>query len=250
MYRFFVEQEQLKESPLRIEGEDYRHIHQVLRMKPGEEVLISDGGEQEYLCVILEYDTEQSCVYLKITDVFRNFRELPAEIILFQGYPKGDKLETIVQKAVELGATEVVPVMMKRCVVKLDDKRRTKKVERLNAIALSAAKQSKRGCVPVVKSIMCMEEAVCYAKECDYLILPYENEEGMDYAREVIANARGKKRIGIFIGPEGGFEPEEVAMLKKAGSLSITLGHRILRTETAGMTVLSLLMFLLEQDEK
>lgn len=249
MYRFFVKASDLEQSPVVIAGDDYNHIHNVLRLKKREEILLCDNGEKEYLCSILGYDTEEGKVLLDIVDVFGNARELPSKITLFQGYPKGDKMETIIQKAVELGAFEIVPVMMKRCVVKLDDKKASKKIERLNSIALSAAKQSKRGCIPEVLSVKTMKEAVEYAKEMDYILLPYENAEGMKSSKQMIKNAVGKKKIGIFIGPEGGFEPSEVELIESIGGKTVSLGHRILRTETAGMTVLSLLMFLLEQDE-
>ena len=248
MYRFFVKQSQLNNSPIVITGEDYNHMHNVLRLKKGEEVLISAGGEKEYLCVIIGYNTEEESVLLDIADVFANARELPAKITLFQGYPKGDKLETIVQKAVELGVFEVVPVSMKRCVVKLDEKKAAKKLERLNAISLSAAKQSKRGLVPEVTRVMSLKEACEYAKEMDYVLLPYENAEGMEASRHLIKEAKDKKRIGIFIGPEGGFEASEVEMIESIGGNVLSLGHRILRTETAGMTILSLLMFMLEEE--
>lgn len=248
MYRFFVTPHQLNCDPILIDGEDYNHIHNVLRMKIGEEVLLCDEGEKEYLCKITAYHSDSSSVELQIVDVFGNARELSANITLFQGYPKGDKLEQIIQKAVELGVYEIVPVMMKRCVVKLDEKKASKKVERFNHIALSAAKQSKRGIIPKVKDVMNLDEAVEYAKSLDYVILPYENADGMDLARQVIKQAAEKKNIGIFIGPEGGFEPSEVERIVEAGGKTISLGHRILRTETAGLVVLSLLMFQLEED--
>lgn len=248
MYRFFIDSEQLNNDIVYLSGEDYNHIHNVLRMKQGEEVLLCDGGDKEYLCTISAYDMETERVLLDITDVFGNARELPSQITLFQGYPKGDKIETIIQKAVELGVYEIVPVMMKRCVVKLDDKKAHKKVERFNAISLSAAKQSKRGIVPEVKDVMTMKQALEYATDMDLILLPYENAEGMEYSKQVLANIQPGQRIGIFIGPEGGFEPREVDQIEQLGGKTISLGHRILRTETAGMTILSLLMFHLESD--
>ncbi len=248
MYRFFVSAEQLKEETVCVAGEDYNHIRNVLRMKKGEEVLLCDGGEKEYLCEIVEYDADNESVRLKIRDVFGNARELPARITLFQGYPKGDKMETIIQKAVELGVYEVVPVMMKRCVVKLDEKKAQKKVERFNAISLSAAKQSKRGRIPEVREVMRFSDACNYAKEMDMILLPYENAQGMEFARQMIRESVGKEHIGIFIGPEGGFDTSEVEQIESIGGKTISLGHRILRTETAGMTIVSLLMFALEKD--
>lgn len=250
MHRFFVKQNQLNDTPIVIIGQDYNHMKNVLRLKRGEEILLCDGGDKEYLCVITDYNTEKEEVLLEITDIFANARELPAKITLFQGYPKGDKLENIVQKAVELGVFEIIPVKMKRCVVRLDEKKAEKKVERLNAISLSARKQSKRGIVPQVLPVMSMEQACRYAESMDYILLPYENAEGMDWAKNTIKEACGKKHIGVFIGPEGGFEQSEVMMIEKIGGNSFSLGHRILRTETAGITVLSLLMFLLDRDSE
>lgn len=247
MYRFFVSPEQLLQEPIRISGEDYNHIHNVLRMKTGEEVLVTDQGEKEYLCEIADYDADAQAVLLRVVDVFGNNRELPARIVLFQGYPKGDKMEQIVQKAVELGVAEIVPVMMKRCVVKLDEKKAAKKIERLNGVALSAAKQSKRGRIPEVKPAMNVEQAIQYAQSLDSIIVPYESAEGMEYSKKVIDEITDGRSIGIFIGPEGGFEPSEIEKIEAVGGKVISLGHRILRTETAGMVVLSLLMFGLEE---
>lgn len=282
MYRFFIDHEQLNNDYIEITGDDYNHIRNVLRMKIGEKVLLSDGSDKEYEAVITEYcendantvniplhsgknnlhnsknnsdnkdidkknNYASSVVRLKITDVFGNNRELPSKIILFQGYPKGDKMEQIVQKAVELGAYEIVPVMMHRCVVKLDDKKSAKKVERLNSIAESAAKQSKRGIIPKVREVMNLEQSLEYAKGLECVIIPYESAEGMEYSRKVLAESAGKGSIGIFIGPEGGFETSEIEKLKGIGGNIISLGHRILRTETAGMTVLSILMWLMER---
>ncbi len=247
MNQFFMNREDILKSPLRIQGEDYNHIRNVLRLKCGEEILLADGEGKEYLCRITDYPAEEESVELKIVDILGSTAELPAKITLFQGYPKGDKMETVVQKAVELGAYEIVPVMMKRSVVKLDAKKASKKVDRLNAIALSAAKQSKRGIVPQVRSVMTFDEAVAYASVMDYVLLPYEQAEGMEYSRQALRESIGKEKIAVFIGPEGGFDPSEVAKIEQIGGRTISLGHRILRTETAGLTILSLLMFLLDE---
>ncbi|MDE5863479.1 MAG: 16S rRNA (uracil(1498)-N(3))-methyltransferase [Lachnospiraceae bacterium] len=248
MHHLFVQAEQLYTDYVHITGEDYHHIRNVLRMRPGEKVMVCVGDDREYECSIVGFDMEAECVILQVEDVFGSARELPAKITLFQGYPKKDKLEMIVQKAVELGVSEIVPVMMKRCVVKLDERKSAQRVERLNSIALGAAKQSKRGRIPEVTKIMSMAEACEYATQMDYVIVPYENAEGMVYAKEIIRQAADKKHIGVFIGPEGGFEASEVNQIEAVGGKTISLGHRILRTETAGLTILSLLMFLLERD--
>ncbi len=250
MYHFFIDSRQLENDYIEITGDDYNHIRNVLRMKTGEKVLLSDGSDREYEACIVEYEdntNEGSCVRLKITDVFGNARELSSRITLFQGYPKGDKMELIVQKAVELGAYEIVPVMMNRCVVKLDDKKASKKVERLNSIAESAAKQSKRAIIPKVCNVMNMEQALEYAKALEYVIIPYECADNMEYSRKLLEEAADTTSVGIFIGPEGGFETSEIEKLQLIGGKEITLGHRILRTETAGMAVLSILMWLMEK---
>ena len=164
--------------------------------------------------------------------------------------PKSDKMEFIIQKAVELGAAGIVPVMMKRTVVKLEDKKKDKKRERYQMIAESAAKQSGRGIIPEVTGFMSFREALQYAGKFDLLIVQYESADGIAYAREIIAQASNLPdgaNIGIFIGPEGGFAKEEIDVAKEAGAKIITLGNRILRTETAGLAVLSILMFQMEQ---
>lgn len=245
MYRFFMEDGIGSGSEIRISGSDYNHIKNVLRMKKGEEVLISDGKDREYLCAIAEFTEEE--VVLDIVDIMGTSRELPTKITLFQGLPKGDKMEQIIQKTVELGVTEIVPVAMKRCVVKLDAKKAGKKVERWNGIALSAAKQSKRGIIPEVKDVVSYQEAVKMASSMDGFLVPYENAEGIEGARKLVASMKGKKSIAVFIGPEGGFEDSEIELALDNGASTLTLGKRILRTETAGMTMLSILMFELEE---
>ena len=245
MYRFFVEDNIFSGNDIRISGSDYNHIKNVLRMKKGEEVLISDGNDREYLCSICEYTEDE--VILNIEDIMGTGRELSAKITLFQGLPKGDKMEQIIQKTVELGVSEIVPVAMKRCVVKLDDKKAGKKIERWNGIALSAAKQSKRGIIPEVKEVMTFKEALKMASDMDACLVPYENAEGIEGARKLVDSMKDKKSIGIFIGPEGGFDESEIELALENGAKTLTLGRRILRTETAGMTMLSILMFALEE---
>lgn len=246
MYRFFAEPEACMGKYIRITGEDRNHIRNVLRLKQGEQIAVSNGRNREYICEIMEFtDTE---VVTQIIDVLGSHAELPLEITLYQGYPKGDKLEWIIQKAVELGAVRIVPVLTKRSVVKLDEKKATRKVERYNAIALSAAKQSKRSVIPVVEPVMSFSQALADAQHLEATLIPYEDAEGIAHSRAVIHGLAGKKSLGIFIGPEGGFEKQEVEAAKAIGAECITLGHRILRTETAGMTMLSILMFELEED--
>lgn len=246
MYRFFVEPSQIGEKEIRICGSDVNHIKNVLRMKQGEEILISSGENLEYTCYIQEMQEEE--VIAHIMYVQEAGYELPSRIFLFQGLPKGDKMELIIQKAVELGIHQIVPVASRRSVVKLDKKKEEKKIVRWQAIAESAAKQSKRMYVPQVAGVMSFGEAVQYAGKLDVVLMPYELAKGMKETKEIIRGIQKGQSVGIFIGPEGGFEEEEVRQaVSLAGARPITLGKRILRTETAGLTVLSILMFELEE---
>ena len=245
MYHFFVPEGPDEAGQIHITGSDVHHIRSVLRMKPGEQVVISDGRDKDYYCKITELNPGEITVQvLKETEA----AELPARLILYQGLPKGEKMELIIQKTVELGVTRIVPVMTKRTVVKLDDKKAKKKTERYNMIAESAAKQSGRGMIPEVTMPVSFAEAVSMAEKLDMNIIPYEEAEGVEYSRNIIKSIKGKKSLGIFIGPEGGFAREEVEKALDAGASAITLGHRILRTETAGMAVISIIMFELEED--
>lgn len=246
MYRFFVKKWQMTEGEVRISGGDYNHMRHVLRMRPGEQVLISTGDEWEYTCSIERYEDDEAV--LRVVDAQKPGKELPSRIYLFQCLPKNDKMETVIQKAVELGAYEVIPVASKRCVVKLDARRGAQKGARWNNIAESAAKQSKRMIVPQVRDIMSFGDALARAKEMDVRLLPYENAEGMNGTRKILSGIEPGQSVAVLIGPEGGFEESEVKQAEDAGFHVITLGKRILRTETAGMTVLSILMYLLETD--
>jgi 16S rRNA (uracil1498-N3)-methyltransferase len=244
MQHFFVTPDQVSGQKIYIEGSDVNHMKNVLRMKVGEEVEISDGNNHRYLCSIESFETES--IVLEIEEELNVDTELPSKIYLFQGLPKSDKMELIIQKAVELGVYEVIPVVTKRAVVKLDAKKADKKVSRWNEIAKSAAKQSGRGLVPEVASVVDYKTALKHAKELDVVLIPYELAEGMEATRKVIEAIRPGQSIGIFIGPEGGFEKEEVLLALEEGAKEITLGKRILRTETAGLTTLSILMYHLE----
>lgn len=245
MYQFFVEPSQIQEKKIIITGSDVNHIKNVLRMKVGEEIAVSNGVDgREYRCGIEAFAQDQVICSLRF--IREEGVELPSKIYLFQGLPKADKMELIVQKAVELGVFEVIPVAVKRCVVKLDEKKAAAKVSRWQGIAEAAAKQSKRGVVPVVKEPMTMQEAAAYAQEMDVRLIPYELAGDMAHTRQLIEAIEPGKSVAVFIGPEGGFEESEVALALDAGIEPITLGRRILRTETAGLTVLSWLMYHLE----
>lgn len=248
MFQFFITPDQIRENDIIISNEqDVNHIRNVLRMRRGQHIsLCCQENSKEYICVIEEIASD--VIRASIEDINGESRELPVRITLFQGLPKSDKMELIIQKAVELGASEIVPVASKRAVVKLDEKKAAKKVMRWNEIAKSAAKQSKRSLIPTVHSVMNFKEALEYGQSMDMMLIPYEDAKGVGHSREVVASVKGKKSVGIYIGPEGGFQMEEVEAAAAAGAHPITLGHRILRTETAGMAVLSILMFMLEED--
>lgn len=247
MYQFFVNDEQINNNTVTILGPDVNHIKNVLRMKRGEEINVSNGHDgREYRCGILEYTNDS--VICELRFIKEDSHELPNKVFLFQGLPKGDKMESIIQKNVELGVFEIIPVKMRRCVMKIDEKKVPQKIARWQEIAVAAAKQSKRGIIPKITNPMTVKEALIYAKEhCDIKLLPYEMAEGMEYSRKLVGGIKDTDSVAIFIGPEGGFDPEEVAVSKEAGFSEITLGKRILRTETAGMFVMSVLSFLFEK---
>lgn len=245
MYQFFVEPSQIQDKKVIITGSDVNHMKNVLRMKPGEEIAVKNGVDgKEYRCGIEEFAQDQVICSLRF--VREEGVELPSKIYLFQGMPKADKMELIIQKAVELGAFEIIPVAAKRCVVKLDEKKAQAKVNRWQGIAQAAAKQCKRGIIPAVRKPMTMKEAVTYAREMDIKLIPYELAEDMAHTKKIIEAIRPGESVAVFIGPEGGFEESEVAEALTAGIEPVTLGKRILRTETAGLTVLSWLMYHLE----
>ena len=247
MYQFFVEPNQinLQDKKVIILGSDVKHIKNVLRMKTGEELSVSNGQDgREYRCGIVELSEE--CVICELRFIKEDNVELPSGIYLFQGLPKSDKMEWIIQKAVELGVREVIPVATKRCVVKLDEKKAASKTARWQGIAEAAAKQSKRGIVPTVSNVMGFREAIQKASDMDVRLIPYELAEGMERTREIFEALQPGQDVAIFIGPEGGFEESEIQYARENGVEPITLGKRILRTETAGMTVLAWLGYILE----
>lgn len=244
MYHFFVTPAQIADGYAVITGQDVNHIRNVLRMKPGEQVGIRDGISRNYICELETIGAEE--IRARIMSADEDSSELPARLYLFQGLPKGDKMEFIIQKAVELGAYQIIPVSTRRAVVKLDKKKEESKVKRWNAIAESAAKQSGRMVIPEVTGVMTLKEAFAYAGEFDKNLIPYELAEGIAETKEILSGIGPGMQVGIFIGPEGGFDVEEVEQAAAAGVRPITLGRRILRTETAGMTALSILMFQLE----
>ena len=245
MYHFFVEEEQVNGENAYISGSDVNHIVNVLRMKIGEELLISVTGDWDYLCKIEEIENYR--VNLKVLESMEQ-RELPIKLTLLQGIPKSDKLEMIIQKAIELGVSEIIPVKTNRVVVRIDEKKTQAKVNRWNAIAESAAKQSKRSIIPKVLKPQTLDNALEIVKDYGVKLLPYENADGIKKTKDILNSLDGKNNIAVFIGPEGGFEEAEVKKSTDSGFEVITLGKRILRTETAGLALLSNIMIRLEDE--
>ena len=245
MHRFFVEPSQIGEKEIVITGPDVNHIRNVLRMRAGEELLAADGQGSEYRCILREL--QDSEIRAEICRKLSGSAELPSRITLFQGLPKSDKMDLIIQKCVELGVFRIVPVTTKRTVVKLDAKKEESRRKRWTAVSESAAKQSGRGIIPEISGVRGFKEAVEEAGELDVCLIPYEKAENMARTREILSGISAGASIGVFIGPEGGFEEEEVREAMEAGARPITLGRRILRTETAGMAVLAMLGYLLEE---
>lgn len=244
MQQFFTDPSRIKDHQIIIQGTDVNHMKNVLRIKPGEDIRVSDGCGKTYLCCVNRY--EEACA---VVDIFRELdadTELPSRLYLFQGLPKGDKMDWIVQKAVELGVYSVIPFEAKRSVVRLDAKKAAKKQSRWQAIAKGAAEQSGRGRIPEISCPVSFAGALEMAKDMDIVLIPYELEEGMDRTAGAVESIRPGQSVGIFIGPEGGFEESEVELAGRAGAVPVSLGRRILRTETAGLAVLSILMYHLE----
>lgn len=245
MYHFFVEEKQVNGENAYISGSDVNHIVNVLRMKIGEELLISVKGDWDYLCKIEEIENDR--VNLKVLESMEQ-RELPIKLTLLQGIPKSDKLEMIIQKAIELGVSEIIPVKTNRVVVRIDEKKTQAKVNRWNAIAESAAKQSKRSIIPKVLKPQTIDNALEIVKDYGVKLLPYENADGIKKTKDILNSLDSKNNIAVFIGPEGGFEEDEVKKSTDSGFEVITLGKRILRTETAGLALLSNIMIRLEEE--
>lgn len=246
MHRFFVEDPKGDREHITITGGDVNHIKNVLRMNVGEKLCIVNGQDnREYLCEITSLFPD--AVETKVCEVREADQELESRITLFQGLPKSDKMELIIQKAVELGVYEIVPMQTDRAVVKLDAKKEQNKQKRWSQIAESAAKQSGRLRIPQITRVMSMKEALAYAKQMDVKLIPYELAEGMDQTRALLGSIRPGQSVAVFIGPEGGFERSEVEKAQGIGAQPITLGKRILRTETAGLVTLAMLVYNLER---
>ena len=245
MHNFFVDENKRQGDVYYITDADFNHIKNVLRMKQGDIFLVSSASKSD-LCVLDSFTEE--AVIAKITEENYQDTSLPVKLYLFQGLPKSDKMELVIQKAVELGAEGVIPVEMNRCVVKIDDKKKKSKVQRWQAISESAAKQSKRTIIPEVYDVLSYKQAMEKAKEMDVFIVPYENKDGMKATKNALSEIKKGMSVGILIGPEGGFDEKEIEIAESVGGLTVSLGKRILRTETAAITALSMCMLYAEMN--
>lgn len=239
MYNFFVNENQKLNDKYVITGTDFNHIKNVLRMTVGDTFLVSENGVSN-LCEIEDFIEDS--VVVKIIEENYNDTNLPIKIYLFQGLPKGDKMEFIIQKTVELGVEGIIPVEMNRCVVKLDDKKKKSKVSRWQTISESAAKQSKRNTIPEIYDVLTYKQAMKKAKEMDLFLVPYESKNGMEDTKTALSEIKSGMSVGILIGPEGGFDEKEVELAFENGGKVVSLGKRILRTETAAITSVSMCM--------
>ena len=241
MARFFAAAEQKTDDLITIGGNDFRHLHAVLRMKEGDELTVTVDGVGVFACRIESFETDRAI--LRVLSEVQESHEASVRVTLFQGLPKGDKLEQVIEKSVELGVYEVVPVLMKRSVVKPDEKKEAVRTARRQKIAEAAAKQSLRDVIPEVKPLMSFDEALAYAKTLDVILVPYEAADNMEETLGILRSVPDGASKGVFIGPEGGFSGEEIEKVLSAGAKVITLGKRILRTETAGPALLAVLLF-------
>ena len=245
MPKFFVKDNQIKNNIIEIENEDVNHIKNVLRMKKDDilQIGVVPKGEN-YKAKIISLD--KNCVECEITEKIEETTESNVSITIFQGVPKFEKMELIIQKNTEIGAKKIVPVMMERTVVKLNSKDMSKKIERWNKIAEIAAKQSGRDIIPVVSSIIKVNEIP--ENEFDAVFVAYENEKENTLKNELLKlkDKKEKYNIAIIIGPEGGISENEIAIFKEKGYKLISLGKRILRTETAGFVMTSNILYELE----
>lgn len=240
MPKYFTEPENIKDGFIEVFSDEAKHILNVMRMEIGDTLTICDGQSNDYLCRICE--TGKNCLKAKIEETTKSESEPKTKITLYQGLPKSDKMELIIQKCVEIGVCRIVPVITERAVVKIEKgAKEDKKTERWQKIAESAAKQSGRGIIPAVERPMKFKDAIEEAVKNGEAIIPYENEKDRGL-KEFVKNSKAEN-IGIFIGPEGGFDTKEIEFAVENGVMSVTLGKRILRTETAGIVTSAIVLY-------
>ncbi|MDO4280343.1 MAG: 16S rRNA (uracil(1498)-N(3))-methyltransferase [Peptococcaceae bacterium] len=230
-------------APFELTKKDYQHLF-VLRLAAGEHFTLADGCGRVHLCEVVE--ASKNALTVRCLETHAADTELACQLVLLQGLPKRDKLELIIQKSVELGAAAIVPVKMARSNVKIDEKKADRKAERLHEIAKSAASQSKRGVIPAVRDVQTLRAALDAVQDADIKLICYEDETARGHLEGILPDLSSAKKIALLVGPEGGITPEEWQLARDAGFVSVSLGKRILRTETAGLALLSYLMLHLE----
>ena len=249
MPKFFVTDKCIKNNEIKIIGKDVNHIKNVLRKKIGDKITIcNEDNLNDYLCEIVKL--EEDAIKCNIIEKLETNSESNVKVTIFQGLPKADKMELIIQKSVELGVYDITPVEMKRCVVKLTDKDRRKKLERWQKISEVAAKQSGRNRIPKINDIISIKNICNLCQKYDIVIVAYENEKENKLKNELEKlkkNLKEDLKIAVLIGPEGGIDKEEIVLLKESGSKIVTLGDRILRTETVALNILSIIMYEFEK---
>ncbi len=245
MPKFFVRDDQINDNKVDIVGEDVNHISNVLRMKVGDEFQVCNSDTTEnYNVEIKSFEKEK--IICSIINKMKSEAESDINLKIFQGIPKSDKMELIIQKSTELGIKELIPVDMERCVSKISGKDEKKKIDRWQKISEVAAKQSGRDMIPKIHNVIKINDIVKVISDFDMMIVPYEKAEGdsfKDAIEEIKEYDKSNINIGIVIGPEGGFEPSEIEQLKEAGAKIVTLGKRILRTETVALAMSSVIMY-------
>ena len=249
MPKFFVSDEQINEAlgEIKITGTDVNHLKNVLRVKNGDKVEICNlCNQQNYNCQIKEINREY--INTKILEKMSEIAETNVKVTIFQGIPKAEKMEWVIQKAVELGVYDIVPVEMKRCVVKLKEKDVDKKLQRWQKISEVAAKQCGRNLIPKIHPVITSKDIANQINQYDVILVAYEDEKHITLKQELLKlKQKDDIKIGIIIGPEGGLESKDVEMWREKGAKIITLGRRILRTETVALQCLSIIMYELEK---
>lgn len=246
MPKFFVAENQIENNKITIIGNDVNHIKNVLRQRSGDKIVLCDTSEaQDYLCEINKI--EEKSILCNIIEKIEDNVEPNVKVTIFQGIPKSDKMELVIQKSVELGVFDITPLQMKRCVVKLNEKDKIKKIQRWQKISEVAAKQSGRNIIPKINNITNVKEVCNLCNEYDIVLIAYENEKDNTLKYELKKLNKEQIRIAVVIGPEGGISPEEIEEFEKNGAKIVTLGNRILRTETVALSILSIIMYELEK---
>lgn len=248
MPRFFVKNEQIRGTTIEILGEDVKHIKNVIRKQIGDNLEICDQDTRKsYMCKIEKIENEN--ILANIIEELQNYED-KVKVDIYQGLPKADKMELIIQKSVELGVTEIIPIEMKRCVVKLQEKDKIKKVQRWQKISEVASKQCGRNIIPKIGQVMSLKNICNLIDNYDIVLVAYENEKEKSIKqilKEIKNNYSKEIKIAVLIGPEGGIAPEEIEALTESGAMTMSLGKRILRTETVALNVASIIMYELDE---